>query len=57
MSVRNRKSAQEGHLTPMAGTGGPRAYAKLAERLGAGGEWKLEIEAAAELAGTPSSGS
>lgn len=39
-------------LVALARTGDVRAYGKLAERLGAGGQWKLEIEAAAELADT-----
>ena len=39
-------------LVALAKTGDPRAYATLAERLGAGDPWTLEIEAAAELADT-----
>jgi HEAT repeat protein len=39
-------------LVALARTGDTRAYRKLAERLGADGQWKLEIEAAAEIADT-----
>ena len=39
-------------LVALARTGDMRAYHKLAERLSADGQWKLEIEAAAELADT-----
>lgn len=39
-------------LVALARTGDTRAYHKLAERLGTGREWRLEIEAAAEIADT-----